>query len=184
MKAALSSSTASGTFAQRCFGTATISACGPFDTTRSPGANPSTPVPASETTPTLLYPRGRGWPSLCRTASTVVARPSVRTFWRTSLTLSGCCRALPMNPSLAEIDEHSLCPGREKRAARPDQQPPPSCLRSRHISQFGLSRAQVLQYLLHDCLVPASILVWAGRLRVAISERYISISALASDSQL
>jgi len=51
VKAALSSSTASGTRAQRFFGTTTASACLPFETTRSLTAKPVTPAPHLEHPP-------------------------------------------------------------------------------------------------------------------------------------
>src|SRR6266581_3173704 len=56
VKAAASSDTASGIFAHRFEGTHTISACRPFDATRSPTLNPLTPSPTSITTPALQYP--------------------------------------------------------------------------------------------------------------------------------
>ena len=50
---AASSLTPSGMRALRFFGTFTTSACGPLDTTRSPTANASAPLPTSVTMPTL-----------------------------------------------------------------------------------------------------------------------------------
>ena len=53
VKAAASAVTPSGMRAQRLAGTATISACLPFEATRSPGAKPVTPAPTSITLPAL-----------------------------------------------------------------------------------------------------------------------------------
>ncbi|MCY1225746.1 hypothetical protein D9M72_379510 [compost metagenome] len=76
-KDADSSSTLSGIRAQRFLETFTTSACGPLETTRSPGTKPSTPAPTSATNPTLQYPSGNGCASLDWTASIVAIKPSV-----------------------------------------------------------------------------------------------------------